>query len=127
VLAFDLHLVYLVIPISDGKDSDHMVKIQITYIYVLYIYTILEVVAGGIVQTAADIHRYVKCTLLNSTKLFEDVVKSAHESLRLLCHGKFLERNEDTKLYSTSSLSPKESLVKYCTFYCTCNLGLCNC
>ncbi|XP_030507404.2 helicase and polymerase-containing protein TEBICHI [Cannabis sativa] len=84
------------------------------------IHAILEVVAGGIVQTAKDIHRYVRCTLLNSTKPFQDVVKSAQESLRWLCHMKFLEWNEDTKLYSTtplgrasfgSSLSPEESLI----------------
>ncbi|CAK9312933.1 unnamed protein product [Citrullus colocynthis] len=83
-------------------------------------HAILEVVAGGIVQTATDIHRYVRCTLLNSTKPFQDVVKSAQESLRWLCHGKFLEWNGDTKLYSTtplgrasfgSSLSPEESLI----------------
>ena len=83
-------------------------------------HAILEVVAGGIVQTANDINRYVRCTLLNSTKPFQEVVKSAQESLRWLCHGKFLEWNEDTKLYSTtplgrasfgSSLSPEESLV----------------
>ncbi|KAL9230313.1 hypothetical protein vseg_005682 [Gypsophila vaccaria] len=83
-------------------------------------HAILEVVASGIVQTANDIHRYVRCTLLNSTKPFEDVVKSAQDSLRWLCHRKFLEWNEDTKLYSTtplgrasfgSSLSPEESLI----------------
>lgn len=83
-------------------------------------HAILEVVAGGIVQTASDIHRYVRCTLLNSTKPFEDVVKSAQDSLKWLCHRKFLEWNEDTKLYSTtplgrasfgSSLCPEESLV----------------
>lgn len=87
------------------------------------IHAILEVVAGGIVQTANDIHRYVRCTLLNSTKPFQDVVKSAQDSLRWLCHRKFLEWNEDTKLYSTtplghaafgSSLSPDESLVILC-------------
>jgi DNA polymerase theta len=65
-------------------------------------HAILEVVAGGIVQTANDVHRYVRCTLLNSTKPFQDVVKSAQESLRWLCHRKFLEWNEDTKLYSTT-------------------------
>lgn len=84
-------------------------------------HAILEVVASGIVQTANDIHRYVRCTLLNSTKPFEDVVKSAQDSLRWLCHKKFLEWNEHTKLYSTtplgrasfgSSLSPEESLVR---------------
>ncbi|XP_077220020.1 MUS308 and mammalian DNA polymerase-like protein isoform X2 [Tasmannia lanceolata] len=83
-------------------------------------HAILEVVAGGIVQTSSDIHRYVRCTLLNSTKPFQDVVKSAQDSLRWLCHRKFLEWNEETKLYSTtplgrasfgSSLSPEESLV----------------
>ncbi|CAL5359107.1 unnamed protein product [Camellia sinensis] len=83
-------------------------------------HAILEVVAGGIVQTANDIHRYVRCTLLNSTKPFEDVVKSAQDSLRWLCHRKFIEWNEDTKLYSTtplgrasfgSSLCPEESLI----------------
>lgn len=88
-------------------------------------HAILEVVAGAIVQTANDIHRYVRCTLLNSTKPFQDVVKSAQESLRWLCLKKFLEWNEDTKLYSTtplgraafgSSLCPEESLVTKCTF-----------
>ncbi|GAB2275633.1 hypothetical protein Dimus_010390 [Dionaea muscipula] len=83
-------------------------------------HAILEVVAGGIVQTANDIHRYVRCTLLNSTKPFEDVVRSAQDSLKWLCHRKFLEWNEDTKLYSAtplgratfgSSLSPQESLI----------------
>ncbi|XP_062018737.1 helicase and polymerase-containing protein TEBICHI isoform X1 [Rosa rugosa] len=83
-------------------------------------HAILEVVAGGIVQTANDIHRYVRCTLLNSTKPFQDVVKSAQESLRWLCHKKFLEWNDDNKLYNTtplgraafgSSLCPEESLI----------------
>ncbi|XP_065030525.1 helicase and polymerase-containing protein TEBICHI isoform X5 [Musa acuminata AAA Group] len=83
-------------------------------------HAIMEVVAGGIVQTAHDINRYVRCTLLNSTKPFQDVVKSAQDSLRWLCHKKFLKWNEDTKLYSTtplgraafgSSLTPEESLV----------------
>ncbi|GJZ08398.1 helicase and polymerase-containing protein TEBICHI isoform X1 [Tanacetum coccineum] len=83
-------------------------------------HAILEVVAGGIVQTANDIHRYVRCTLLNSTQPFEDVVKSAKDSLKWLCHRKFLEWSEDTKLYSTtplgrasfgSSLNPEESLI----------------
>lgn len=64
-------------------------------------HAILEVVAGGIVQTAGDIHRYVRCTLLNSTKPFEDVVRSAQDSLRWLCHKKFLGRSEETKLYTT--------------------------
>lgn len=85
-------------------------------------HAIMEVVAGGIVQTANDIHRYVKCTLLNSTKPFDDVVKSAQDSLRWLCHKRFLEWNNDTKIYSTtplgraafgSSLNPEESLVGY--------------
>lgn len=83
-------------------------------------HAILEVVAGGIVQTANDINRYVRCTLLNSTQPFEDVVKSAIDSLKWLCHRKFLEWREDSKLYSTtplgracfgSSLCPEESLV----------------
>ncbi|XP_073129538.1 helicase and polymerase-containing protein TEBICHI isoform X2 [Henckelia pumila] len=83
-------------------------------------HAILEVVAGGIVQTADDIHRYVRCTLLNSIKPFEDVVKSAQDSLRWLCHKKFLEWSEETKLYTTtplgrasfgSSLCPEESLI----------------
>ncbi|CAH8378004.1 unnamed protein product [Eruca vesicaria subsp. sativa] len=83
-------------------------------------HAILEVVAGGIVQTAKDIHRYVRCTLLNSTKPFHDVVKSAQDSLRWLCRRKFLEWNEETKLYTTtplgrgsfgSSLCPEESLI----------------
>ncbi|KAJ4750728.1 DNA polymerase I [Rhynchospora pubera] len=83
-------------------------------------HAIMEVVSGGIVQTADDINRYVRCTLLNSTKPFEDVVKSAQDSLRWLCRNKFLEWNNETKLYSCtplgraafgSSLSPEESLV----------------
>ncbi|KAG0498218.1 hypothetical protein HPP92_002909 [Vanilla planifolia] len=83
-------------------------------------HAIMEVVAGGIVQSARDIHRYVRCTLLNSTKPFEDVVKSAQDSLRWLCHKKFLEWNQETRLYSStplgraafgSSLNPEESLV----------------
>ncbi|CAI0441279.1 unnamed protein product [Linum tenue] len=83
-------------------------------------HAILEVVSGGIVQSANDIHRYVRCTLLNATKPFNDVVKSAQDSLRWLCHGKFVEWNEDTKLYSStplgraafgSSLCPEESLI----------------
>ncbi|KAL8537172.1 hypothetical protein ACS0TY_012379 [Phlomoides rotata] len=83
-------------------------------------HAILEVVAGGIVQTASDIHRYVRCTLLNSTKPFEDVVRSAQDSLRWLCHKKFLEWSEETKLYTStplgrasfgSSLCPEESLI----------------
>ncbi|KAJ1257461.1 hypothetical protein BS78_K017400 [Paspalum vaginatum] len=83
-------------------------------------HAIMEVVAGGIVQTANDIHRYVRCTLLNSTKPFDDVVKSAQDSLRWLCHKRFLEWNNETKVYFTtplgraafgSSLSPEESLV----------------
>lgn len=81
---------------------------------------ILEVVAGGIVQTANDIHRYVRCTLLNSTQPFEDVVKSAQDSLYWLCHAKFLEWDQKTQIYSTtplgraafgSSLSPEESMI----------------
>lgn len=88
-------------------------------------HAILEVVAGGIVQTASDINRYVRCTLLNSTKPFEDVVKSAQDSLRWLCHKKFLEWSEETKLYTTtplglasfgSSLCPEESLVSIFMF-----------
>lgn len=83
-------------------------------------HAILEVVASGIVQTADDIHRYVRCTLLNSTKPFEDVVRSAQDSLRWLCHHKFLEWSEETKLYNAtplgraafgSSLNPDDSLV----------------
>ncbi|CAL4907070.1 unnamed protein product [Urochloa decumbens] len=83
-------------------------------------HAIMEVVAGGIVQTANDIHRYVRCTLLNSTKPFDDVVKSAQDSLRWLCHKRFLEWNDETKMYSStplgraafgSSLNPEESLV----------------
>ncbi|KAI3992602.1 hypothetical protein MKX01_007924 [Papaver californicum] len=62
----------------------------------------------------------VRCTLLNSTKPFQDVVKSAQDSLRWLCHMKFLEWNDETKLYSTTPLGrasfgsfliPEEPLV----------------
>ncbi|OMO91013.1 hypothetical protein COLO4_18706 [Corchorus olitorius] len=83
-------------------------------------HAILEVVAAGMVQTASDINRYVRCTLLNSTKPFQDVVKSAQDSLRWLCHRRFLEWNDETKLYNTtplgraafgSSLCPEESLI----------------
>ncbi|XP_073012513.1 helicase and polymerase-containing protein TEBICHI isoform X1 [Typha latifolia] len=83
-------------------------------------HAIMEVVAGGIVQTASDIHRYVRCTLLNSIKPFQDVVKSAQDSLRWLCHQKFLKWNEEAKLYNVtplghaafgSSLTPEESLI----------------
>jgi DNA polymerase theta len=83
-------------------------------------HAIMEVVAGGIVQTANDIHRYVRCTLLNSTKPFENVVKSAQDSLRWLCNKKFVEWTNETKIYTTtplgraafgSSLNPEESLV----------------
>ncbi|KAM0921821.1 hypothetical protein ACQ4PT_006730 [Festuca glaucescens] len=83
-------------------------------------HAIMEVVAGGIMQTASDIHRYVRCTLLNSTKPFDDVVKSAQDSLRWLCHKRFVEWNNETKIYSAtplgqasfgSSLNPEESLV----------------
>jgi hypothetical protein len=106
-----LHLVYLAIPICNGKDPDYI------HICTIYIHAILEVVAIGIVQTITNIYRYIKCTLMNFTKLFEDVVKLAQESLEWLCNGKILEQNEPIKLYSTSSLSPKESLVHDCTFY----------
>ncbi|GAA0144171.1 DNA-directed DNA polymerase [Lithospermum erythrorhizon] len=83
-------------------------------------HAILEVVAGGIVQTATDIHRYVRCTLLNATKPFDDVVKSAQDALKWLCHKRFLEWSDETKLYTTtplgrasfgSSLCPEESLI----------------
>ncbi|KAL9687354.1 hypothetical protein QQ045_031754 [Rhodiola kirilowii] len=83
-------------------------------------HAILEVVAGGIVQSANDISRYVRCTLLNSTKPFDDVVKSAKVSLRWLCQTKFIEWNVESKIYSTtplghaafgSSLCPEESLA----------------
>ncbi|CAN6470815.1 unnamed protein product [Victoria cruziana] len=84
------------------------------------IHAILEVVASGIVQTANDIHRYVRCTLLSTTKPFQAVVSSAQDSLRWLCCQHFLEWNGETKLYSStslgraafgSSLAPEESLV----------------
>ena len=83
-------------------------------------HAILEVVAGGIVQTPNDINRYVRCTLLNSTRPFEAVVKSAQDSLRWLCRNKFLEWEEKSQLYTAtplgrasfgSSLNPEESLV----------------
>ncbi|KAJ7544985.1 hypothetical protein O6H91_09G101700 [Diphasiastrum complanatum] len=83
---------------------------------------LLEVVAGGMVQSAADVHRYVRCTLLNSTQPFEDVVKSAQDSLRWLCHKKLVEWDQETEMYTAtplgkatfgSSLSPDESLVVF--------------
>lgn len=45
---------------------------------------ILEVVARKIVQIASNIRRYVRCTLLNSTKSFQDVVKFAQKILQRL-------------------------------------------
>ena len=89
---------------------------------------ILEVVAGGIVQSANDVERYVKCTLLNSTQSFQEVVKSAQDSLHWLGHRKFLEWDRNTELYCCtplgkaafgSSLSPEESLVGFSPFPCT--------
>lgn len=81
---------------------------------------LLEVVAGGIVRSAVDVQRYVRCTLLNATQPFEEVVKAAQDSLRWLCYKRFLEWNESAEIYATtplgraafsSSLSPEESLV----------------
>lgn len=81
---------------------------------------LLEVVAGGIVKTAVDVKRYVRCTLLNATQPFEEVVKSAQDSLRWLCHQHLLEWNATSEIYTptplgraafSSSLSPEESLV----------------
>lgn len=87
---------------------------------------LLEVVAGGVVQSAADVQRYVRCTLLNATQPFEEVVKSAQESLRWLCHKHFVEWDGTSLLYTTtplgraafsSSLNPEESLVwKFLSF-----------
>ncbi|CAA6671596.1 unnamed protein product [Spirodela intermedia] len=83
-------------------------------------HAILEVVAGGLVQTPNDINCYVRCTLLNSTRPFEAVVKSAQDSLRWLCHNKFLQWDQQSQLYTVtplgrasfgSSLNPEESLV----------------
>lgn len=82
---------------------------------------LLEVVAGGIVQSAADVQRYVRCTLLNATQPFEEVVIAAQDSLRWLCYKRFLEWNASAEIYATtplgraafsSSLSPEESLVR---------------
>lgn len=82
---------------------------------------LLEVVAGGIVQTSPDVNRYVCCTLLSSTQSREQVVRSALDSLKWLCRQRFVEWNRDTEAYSTlplgraafgSSLSPEESLVR---------------
>ncbi|KAG0587234.1 hypothetical protein KC19_2G150600 [Ceratodon purpureus] len=83
---------------------------------------LLEVVAGGIVQSAADVQRYVRCTLLNATQPFEEVVKSAQDSLRWLCYKHFLEWDASAEIYITtplgraafsSSLSPEESLIVF--------------
>ena len=74
------------------------------------------------VQTASDIHRYVRCTLLNSTRPFEDVVKSARDSPSMV----IAIRNswngvKRQSLYTStplgrasfgSSLCPEESLVR---------------
>lgn len=83
---------------------------------------LLEVVAGGIVQSAADVQRYVRCTLLNATQPFEEVVIAAQDSLRWLCYKRFLEWNASAEIYTTtplgraafsSSLSPEESLIVF--------------
>ncbi|KAH9571445.1 hypothetical protein CY35_02G094300 [Sphagnum magellanicum] len=83
---------------------------------------LLEVVAGGVVQSAADVQRYVRCTLLNATQPFDQVVKAAQDSLRWLCHQHLLSWNSDSQLYTStplgraafgSSLSPEESLVVF--------------
>ncbi|BBN13748.1 DNA polymerase theta [Marchantia polymorpha subsp. ruderalis] len=83
---------------------------------------LLEVVAGGMVQTPQDVHRYVRCTLLNSTESFDHVVKGVQDALRWLCSKKFLEWCSETEMYSTtplgraafgSSLTPEESLIVF--------------
>ncbi|KAL3691255.1 hypothetical protein R1sor_004906 [Riccia sorocarpa] len=83
---------------------------------------LLEVVAGGMVQTPQDVHRYVRCTLFNSTESFDHVVKGVQDALRWLCTKKFVEWNKDTETYSTtplgraafgSSLTPEESLIVF--------------
>ncbi|KAL2622687.1 hypothetical protein R1flu_002892 [Riccia fluitans] len=83
---------------------------------------LLEVVAGGMVQTPQDVHRYVRCTLFNSTESFDHVVKGVQDALRWLCTKKFVEWNTDTETYSTtplgraafgSSLTPEESLIVF--------------
>ncbi|CAK9217649.1 unnamed protein product [Sphagnum jensenii] len=83
---------------------------------------LLEVVAGGVVQSAADVQRYVRCTLLNATQPFDQVVKAAQDSLRWLCHQHLLSWNSESQLYTStplgraafgSSLSPEESLVVF--------------
>ena len=68
-----------------------------------------------------DILRYsLWCTLLNSTRPFDDVMKSAQDSPCWLCHKRFLHWNHETKIYSAtpfgraafgSSLNPEESLL----------------
>lgn len=82
---------------------------------------LLEVVASGIVQTANDIHCYVKCTLLSSTQPFEEVVSSAKDALKWLCHQRLIAWDETLQVYNTtplgraafgSSLTPEESLVR---------------
>lgn len=82
---------------------------------------LLEVVASGMVKTAADVQRYVRCTLLNATQPFEEVVKAAQDSLRWLCHKHLVEWDKNAEIYNitplgraafSSSLSPEESLVR---------------
>jgi DNA polymerase theta len=86
---------------------------------------LLEVVAGGVVQSAADVQRYVRCTLLNATQPFDQVVKAAQDSLRWLCHQHLLSWSSESQLYTStplgraafgSSLSPEESLVFLSSF-----------
>ncbi|XP_024380174.1 helicase and polymerase-containing protein TEBICHI isoform X2 [Physcomitrium patens] len=83
---------------------------------------LLEVVASGMVKTAADVQRYVRCTLLNATQPFEEVVKAAQDSLRWLCHKHLVEWDKNAEIYNitplgraafSSSLSPEESLVVF--------------
>lgn len=88
---------------------------------------LLEVVAAGIVQTPADVQRYVRCTLLATTKPTEEVTKSALASLKWLGLQKFIEwesSSADGKkgTYSPtalgraafgSSLTPEESLIVF--------------
>ena len=86
---------------------------------------LLEVVAGGVVQSTLDVQRYVRCTLLNATQPFEEVVRAAQDSLRWLCQQHLLEWDSSSRLYTTtplgraafsSSLTPEESLVRVFIF-----------
>ncbi|KAF3777775.1 hypothetical protein EJ110_NYTH37484 [Nymphaea thermarum] len=69
-------------------------------------HAIFEVVAADIVQTTNDIHRYVRCTLLNATKPFQAVI-----SLSGMEKQSYITPPHLVRQHFGSSLALKESLV----------------